>query len=68
MANAENSIITEDPTLEEMSTWTTYRLSWRAFILAAVRADRRTRKDETWAWADRELEKIVPLVNERFEN
>ncbi len=61
-----NKEITKDPTLEEMVTWSNCRIAGRALILALVCADRKTKEDDSWQWADRELRKIAPLFNERL--
>jgi len=61
-----NKEIEKDPTLEEMSNWSKERIGWRVFLLALICADRKTKQDDTWQWADRELRKITPLVDERF--
>ena len=61
-----NKEITKDPTLEEMATWSKCRLAGRAILLGLVCADRKTKQDGSWQWADRELTKMVPLINERF--
>ncbi len=61
-----NKEIENDPTLAEMSNWSKERIGGRAFILALVCADRKIKQDAAWQWADRELRKIVPLINKRF--
>ncbi len=55
----------DEPTVEEMSSWSNERIGLRMFILGLMCADREKKQDDAYHYADRELRKMASLVNER---
>ena len=60
----------DTPSLEEMKAWNPLWLAWRALFLALMCADRKPPRkpdgDPSYMYADKELRKMAPVVNERF--